>query len=201
MDRVTKRRWIYHFMVLSLLVLFIFVDIFKNTRLFLVLMILSLVSVFAFYIGDHWFDLKFTFSHYMILFIIVFFGLVILPVENQFLYYDKILHFIFPILISFLIYYVVDKNLNITPKQKILVTFAALICFLTVFEFIEYTGDVILDMKAQGVYAYDPATLQKILVLDRNDDTMLDLILGAMGGMVFFLIKSVEPRKKAKIKK
>src|SRR3989344_1023388 len=45
-----------------------------------------------------------------------------------------------------------------------------------------------LDLKLQGVFLRDVQGLEKYnLLLDRNDDTMIDLLLGAIGSAVYSL--------------
>ena len=94
-----------------------------------------------------------------------------------------------PILGSIMVFFLVDK-LKIEFKWKLLLTFTTLIALLTVLEVGEFAMDKLWDIKAQGVYIRDISGLEKYnLVMDRNDDTMTDIILGMFGSTIFSIVK------------
>ena len=94
-----------------------------------------------------------------------------------------------PILGSIMVFFLVDK-LKIDFKWKLLLTFTTLVALLTVLEVGEFAMDKLWDIKAQGVYIRDISGLEKYnLIMDRNDDTMTDLILGMFGATIFSIVK------------
>ena len=70
------------------------------------------------------------------------------------------------------------------------------------FEIVEFLLDTFFDLKLQGVFLKSQEGLTKLkLVMDKNDDTMIDLIFGAIGslafaGYKFIAFKVQEIRKK-----
>src|SRR5205085_1505098 len=92
--------------------------------------------------------------------------------------YDKIQHFIFPMLFFSMIFYMVNK-LNLALKWKLAFTFMTVITFLCLFEIGEYLLDSFFNLKLQGVYLRDLKGLTKFNLLQNPlDDTMADLSFG-----------------------
>ena len=61
-----------------------------------------------------------------------------------------------------------------------------ILSFLTIHEIGDYLLDSIWDCKLQGCYIRDISGLEKFeLVMLKNDDTMVDLILGLIGSLIF----------------
>lgn len=144
-----------------------------------------------FYFFDHAFNLNFRLRHYVYIMILLFFGVVLAPLYYISEIYDKILHLIMPIFLCAIIFYVVNKS-EIEFKYKLAITFAFAVCGLTILEIEEYIFDLLWDSKLQGVYARDVSGIIKYdLVLDKNDDTMLDLIAGMTGSLLFIVAKTV----------
>ena len=91
-----------------------------------------------------------------------------------------------------LIFFVVNKQ-NLNLRWKIIVTLMFTIGALTIFETIEYALDILWNFQLQGVYVRDITGLEKFnIIIDKNDDTMIDLILGIFGSMIFSSYKIIE---------
>ncbi len=64
------------------------------------------------------------------------------------------------------------------------------------FELGEYALDYFFDLKLQGVYLRDLQGLEKFnLIVDRIDDTMIDLFLGILGSSLYALVFGIAKRK------
>lgn len=182
----TKRRLIIGISLILLIILYIF----KNTSL-LIRVLGTLFGLWVFYFIDHAFNLNFKPRHYLYVSGIIVLGILLSPLYWISDSYDKILHLLMPVLGSIMIFYAVNK-LKLDFKWKILLTFTSIITILVFLEIGEYLFDVFFDLKLQGVYLRDMTGFEKLnLVMDKNDDTMIDMILGAAGSLAFSLIKSV----------
>ncbi len=173
------------FIILVLLFYF-----FKNTS-FLIRAGSFIAALIGFYFIDYSFNIEFRISHYICFIIILITGFLLSPLffinEN----YDKLLHFLMPIFGSIIIFFLVNK-LKIDFRWKILITFCSIIAFLAIQEIAEYILDYFWDLKLQGVYLRDATGLEKYKILmDKNDDTMIDLILGLAGSLVYYLGKTI----------
>lgn len=176
----TKRRWIVGLSLILLIILYAFKNYSMMWRI-----IAALFSLWLFYFVDHAFDVKFHIRHYLYIIFFIIFAHLLSPLYYLYPGYDKLLHLALPILGSVLIFFLVDK-LKIKFKWKLLITFTSMLAFLTVFELIEFGVDYFWDLKLQGVFLRDASGLGKYkLVMDRNDDTMIDLILGLIGAGIF----------------
>ena len=95
-----------------------------------------------------------------------------------------------PILGCMVLFFIVDK-MQIHFKYKLVITFASIVCVLTFLEIGEYIFDFFWDFRLQGVYVRDIAGLEKYkIILGRNDDTMIDLMLGVAGSILFGIGKT-----------
>lgn len=122
---------------------------------------------------------------------ILFFGVFLSPLYFLYPNYDKILHLILPILGSMLLFFAIDK-IKIDFKWKLLMAFALMITILTIFELGEYILDFLFDLKLQGVYLRDAVGIEKFsLLMEKNNDTMLDFVLGILGSLVYTAGKRV----------
>ena len=64
--------------------------------------------------------------------------------------------------------------------------------FLSIFEIIEFLLDQFFDLKLQGVFLRDISGISKFdIMMDKNDDTMIDLILGTIGSAIFTGYKTI----------
>lgn len=152
---------------------------------FLVRSVAAVCFLFIFYAGDKIYRIGFTNKHY-ILFIILIVATV-LASQIYFIWpqYDKLQHFAMPILISAMVFFMVNK-LKLEMKWKIWYTFFIAVAILGLFELIEYSIDQFFDFKLQGVFARDPSGLNKYhTLLQPLDDTMIDMFFGVLGTTLY----------------
>jgi hypothetical protein len=150
-----------------------------------------LFSILLFYAADLWFNLDFKKRHYAIFIIVAFAGIILSSLYFVSPNYDKWLHLINPIFLSTLTFYLLDK-VKIKFSTKIFLTFAIMVAALSIFEIGEYLLDKIFDLKLQGVYLRSITEVAKLdIILDKNDDTMIDLILGSFGALIFILARTI----------
>jgi len=186
MEYKLKRRLIIGISIILLIILYIF----KNYN-FMIRIAGFLFGLWAFYFIDHAFYLKFKFRHYVYIFLILILGILLSPLYHISESYDKILHLAMPILASIMIFFIVNK-MKIKFQWKILITFTAVLSILALLEIGEYLFDMFLDFKLQGVYLRDISGLEKYnLILEKNDDTMIDMMLGFAGAIIFSISKSI----------
>lgn len=171
-------------------ILIIFLYIFKNYSI--LIRIASFIFGFLiFYFFDKAFDFEFKKIHYFYAFIVLTFGILLSPLYYLFPIYDKTLHLILPIFGSIVLFYMLDW-LNIDFKYKIIFTLCILVSILAVFEIGEYLLEQFLGMEIQGVYIRDYTGIAKLKIIqDKNEDTMIDLILGIAGTLIFIAGKSI----------
>ena len=183
----TKRRIIFGISIF----LFTSLYLFKNTST-LLRIFATLAALISFYIFDRYYDANFELKHYSYIFAFCFFGIFLSPLYFLSENYDKILHLVIPILMGSIIFFVVNKQ-NLNLRWKIIVTLMFTIGALTIFETIEYVLDILWNFQLQGVYVRDITGLEKFnIIIDKNDDTMIDLILGIFGSMIFSSYKIIE---------
>ena len=169
-----------------LLIVYLFKSFSLGTRV-----IGFIFGLIVFYVFDDLFKIDFKIKHYTCIFLILLFGILLSPLYFVSENYDKVLHLLMPILGCLLLFYIVDKQ-KLNFQWKILITFMFVVSFLTIHEIGEYLIDVLWDMNLQGVYLRDISGLEKFnLVLPKNDDTMIDLILGVVSGLLFVFGKTV----------
>lgn len=191
-----KRRLVIGISLFILFVFYLFKNLSESVRVFG-----FIFGIFLFYSVDHMFNLEFKYRHYIYVVVILAFGILLSPLYFLFEGYDKVLHFLLPIIASFLVYHIVDKQ-KLNFQWKLLITFMFMISFLAIHEIGEYLLDQLYDFKLQGVYVRDISGIEKLnLVQSKNDDTMIDMILGMLGAGLFVLGKTtVYLLKKFKIK-
>jgi len=149
-------------------------------------------SIFLFYMVDVLFKLKFKNIHYLTILAISTFGILLSPLYWIFSVYDKVLHFSMPILVSFLVYYLVDKIEGLKFQTKLFLTLSITTSILAFWEIVEFSLDKLYDLKLQGVWLRDVTGASKIsLIMDRINDTMVDLILGVLGSLTFGVLKII----------
>lgn len=150
-----------------------------------------LFSMLLFYAIDLWLNLDFKIRHYIIFIIVSVTGIIFSPFYFMFSSYDKILHLAAPIFLSTLIFFLLDK-VKIKFSTKIFLTFAIMVASLSIFEMGEYLLDQLFDFKLQGVYLRGMSGVAKLdIILDKNDDTMIDMIIGMVGALIFVLIRTI----------
>jgi hypothetical protein len=189
-----KRRSVFFLSAILLLMMYFF----KDASFFLRATTFIAFTVF-FYFIDHFFDIRFKSRHYIFIIAIAFFSLLLSPLYFIYPQYDKIQHLIQPMLVSSIIFYMITK-LPIKLKWKITFTLFITLGIIGIFEIGEYALDYLFDLKLQGVYLRDLSGFQKFHLLeDPLDDTMIDMVLGFFGAIVYaFFIgaKNIKELKK-----
>ena len=116
-------------------------------------------------------------------------GLLLSPLYFIYPQFDKIQHFILPILVSALVFHMISQQ-KLDMRWKIIFTVLSAIAIITIHELVEYTLDILFDLKLQGVYLRNLEGLEKLnLIQNQIDDTMIDLILGFTGAISYGLFK------------
>lgn len=186
MEYYNKRRLITGISLFLLLGFYLFRNLSESVRVFG-----FIFGIFLFYAVDHMFKINFEFRHYLIAIIVLVGGILLSPLYFLNENYDKVLHFIFPILGSFVMFYIIDKQ-KISIQWKLLVTFMFIVSFIAIHEMGEYLIDKLFDFKLQGVYLRDVSGIEKLnLVLSQHEDTMIDMIFGFFGALTFSLGKTI----------
>lgn len=89
-----------------------------------------------------------------------------------------------------MIFFAVNK-LKIKFQWKLLITFTSILSMFVLLEIGEYLLDLFLGFKLQGVYVRDISGVQKLKILqDPLNDTMIDMIFGLIGSLVFVIGKT-----------
>lgn len=179
-----KRAFVFIFALIIILSIYFFKDAYS------VWLRVSTAIVFLifFYVADHLFDIRFEPRHYVYIALIAIFSLLLSDFYYSFPNYDKVQHFIQPMLMCSIIFYMVSK-LHLALKWQITFTFFITLGILGIFEVGEYALDYVFDLKLQGVYLRDIQGLEKFhLITDRIDDTMIDLIIGMLGTSLYCFV-------------
>jgi hypothetical protein len=166
------------------MIIFFTLYLIKNAH-FSLITISAVSFLIIFYLIDHIFDLNFDTKHYVFITIMAIFGILMGPFFFINPHYDKVQHLIFPIMLGSLIFHLV-RNIKLQLKWKLIFVFFIILGSLTIFELLEYAGDLIFDLKLQGVFIInqlDPTQIE--VFLDRLDDTMVDLFLGLIGAAIY----------------
>jgi hypothetical protein len=177
-----KKILIILFLTLFLLIGYLF------DALFPILSLLELaLAITIFYLIDKTFKINFKAIHYLLVTLMFIVGVSFSCFYYVYPLYDKILHLINPFLITLIIFYVVDKQpLSLSKKWGI--TFCILMTFATLHEIGEYLLDTFLGTTTQGAYLIDPDFANKLRpIQSKIDDTMMDIILGAIGSLLFLI--------------
>ena len=162
----------------------------KNTSYFL-RACTFIFSVILFYLADVFFNLKFKSYHHLIFIFISAAGILFSPLYLISSNYDKILHLASPFLLSILVFFLVNKT-DLKLSTKLLMTFSVVVMFISLFEIVEFLLDRFFDLKLQGVYIRDFSGIAKLnIIMDKNDDTMIDLILGTISSFIFIGYKAI----------
>ncbi len=141
--------------------------------------------IIAFYIIDHLFDIRFKLKHYFFVIIIGTSALFLSPLYFTYNQYDKLQHFILPMLLCSIVFFTINK-LKLAIKWKITFTVLSVAGLLGMFEIGEYLLDLLFNLKLQGVYLRDLSGLEKFhLILNPLDDTMADMSFGIIGSSLY----------------
>ena len=88
-----------------------------------------------------------------------------------------------------IVFHIISKS-KLNLKWNLTFVFFVLMGTLALFEIGEYLLDVFFDLKLQGVFLRDIQGLQKFdILLDKIDDTMIDLVIGLIGSLTYILFK------------
>jgi hypothetical protein len=171
------------------LLLFALLYALKNTSYFVRAagFLFFIILTFA---ADSFFKFRFKNYHYAIVILIATFAILLSPLYYLYPLYDKVLHIIVPVLLGLIIFFLVNK-LDTKLSIKLVITFAILVAMISIHEMGEYLLDQIFDWRLQGVYLRDYTGIAKLkIVLGKNTDTMVDMILSTLGALIFVLIKT-----------
>ncbi|MBS3081332.1 hypothetical protein J4416_00135 [Candidatus Pacearchaeota archaeon] len=184
---------------ISLIVL-IMIYLFKDSSSITLRYSTFIALIVAFYLADHLLDIQFKLKHY--LFIIIIGSTSILFYHLYFIYpqYDKLQHFILPMLICSIIFFMINK-LKLALKWKLTFTVLSVTGILGMFEIGEFILDLFFNLKLQGVYIRDLTGLEKFnLLLNPLDDTMADLSFGILGSLFYATYAWIKYSKYKKMK-
>jgi len=193
-NQTQSKKYIHIPLITLLIIAGIFSKILNPTPLTLSLYF-SIIIIYGFYIFDKTFNIQFKKKQYILISIIVLTGpTLVVPLLNVTIHYDKILHFIHPILLSSIVFFIVSK-LKIKKSQALYITFFIVFASFAIFEIIEYIGDLIFKWGMQGNYVRGTGgELGGQILLAPIDDTMIDLSLGMLGALVYFLFNVFRKR-------
>ena len=182
-----KRNFAFSLTLIIVVFIIVFIDFYSSIQkaYFVLILIAGLGSIWAFYIVDSVFSLGFKKRHYIFVAIISFASLISAPMYYIWIYYDKVQHFIFPMMLGSIVFFLISK-LRLSLRWKLVFTFFTIMGTITILEIFEYVFDHFFDLALQGVYLPDPAVPDQLkLVLSKIDDTMIDFILGVFGSLIY----------------
>ncbi len=176
------KKYLYVVIVLFLLG---FLYALKNTSYFV--RAADFIAAFvAFFVIDTIFKLRFRNRHYIVFIFIATTGILFSPLYYIYPNYDKILHLVGPFLICILIFYLINRIQGIGLPLKLFLTVSIVVSLLAFWELFEFFLDKVYNMQMQGVFVRDVTGMEKYnMIMDRNDDTMIDMLMGTMGSVVF----------------
>ena len=149
-----------------------------------------------FYLIDHIFGIRFMLKHYIYAILIAVTGFLLSPLYFIYPNYDKILHLVMPLIYSSIIFYVISK-LKLELKWKLTFTLFISLGIVGLFEIGEYLLDIFFDLKLQGVFLRNLQGIEKFdILLDRNDDTMIDMSIGTISSLIYVITTAVCLRKR-----
>src|SRR3989344_5404211 len=181
-----KRRVVITLSVIILAILYTFLE--KSA---IIGSLSAIVLLVIFYLTDHLFNLDFKKRHYLFIIIISISTFLLSSLYYVHPQYDKIQHFVQPLMFSSIVFHMVNK-LKLERKWKLTFTFFVIVAAAGIHELAEFGLDYFFDWKLQGVFARDLTGIEKYeLLLDRNDDTMIDLLLGVLGSGVHVLYLAI----------
>lgn len=151
------------------------------------------------YIIDHLFDVRLKVIHYVFIVVIGVATIMMSPLYFIYPTYDKIQHFIIPMLLCSIMFFMVNK-LKLAMKWKLTFTVLSIVAFLGIFEILEYVLDSFFNWKLQGVYLRDITGLDKFnLLLDPLSDTIIDLSFGILGSSLYAIYSWIRHRRQIRL--
>jgi len=176
----TKRRAVIGISFFVLLLLYLF----KNVS-FLIRGLSTVGLLVVFYITDHLLSLEFKKKHYFFIVIIAFSSFLLSPLYFVYPNYDKIQHFIQPMMFASIFFHAVSR-LKLDYKWRFVFVFFIITSLIGIFEIGEYYLDLFFDLKLQGVFLRNLQGLEKYDILqDRIEDTMTDMSIGVLGTLFY----------------
>lgn len=171
----------------NLLILIFYFSLIPLAFLFLILNfpdIIPFVVAIAFFFGIFALNLIFKFSYNELFFVILSAYLFLLGepfvfnLFNTFFLYDKIIHFLIMFFIGFLVIRRIDRE-----KYPFLIPLLVMLGIGATWEIYEYLSDIVFGYGMQGVF-----DCGDVLLMERLDDTILDLSSGGLGGICSLLV-------------
>jgi uncharacterized membrane protein YjdF len=162
------------------IIFFIFLNIFLDIGIKRLLTFL--IIMFIFYFIDKIFNFEFKKIHYVFVILIAIFGFLLMFIDEWFLYYDKILHFTGAVMLACIIHHIVKKS-NPNAKYVLIMVIFLTLGFAGFHEIYEFLSDLIFNTKTQGVFLIKNGIYEQ--VMSPHVDTMIDLILGFLGSLVY----------------
>lgn len=151
------------------------------------------------YLIDHLFDVRLELKHYIFILLIGVSTIMMSPLYFVYPTYDKIQHFIIPMLLCSIMFFMVNK-LKLVMKWKLTFTVLSVVAFLGIFEILEYVLDSFFNWKLQGVYLRDITGLEKFnLLLDPLSDTIIDLSFGILGSSLYAIYSWARHRRQMRL--
>ncbi len=185
-----KKKTKYILYTLAGILIFVFLYALKNTSYF-VRASTFMFSIIIFCFADSFFRLDFKRIHYLMFLIISTTGVLFSPLYFLYSNYDKILHLLNPILVCIIVFFLIDKIRGVSFSMKLFITFSIAISLLALFEIGEFALDKFFGFQLQGVYIRDISGISKLkIIMNENDDTMIDLLLGFVGTILFTIGKT-----------
>jgi len=152
-----------------------------------VISLIGLIIVISiFHLADSMFELKLRKRDYFFMYFMSITGIMLSFLYFKFPNYDKVEHLFFPMMFASITYHILTKKLDIPFKWKLFFTFFIIVGSLTMFEIIEYLLDFIFDWHLQGVFIEEAGGIYRE-ILSRIDDTMLDILTGVIGTMIYII--------------
>ena len=180
-----QKFWFVTIVAIIAIAFYIFVD-----TSFLIRSVATVIFLAVFYVGDRLYEIHFENKHYLFFIAMVCMGVLASPLYFIYPQYDKLQHFILPILVGSMAYHMVNK-LKLEDKWKIWYTFYIVVALVGMWELAEYSIDHFFDFNLQGVYARDATGIEKLQTLQEPiDDTMIDMFFGVLGASLYGIYKS-----------
>ncbi len=151
------------------------------------------ILVFAYYRVKVPGQVYFSLAFFLILGVL---GELYLELFYNFFYYDKILHFLFSILIGSIMYFVLEKKVP-DKEMRLLFGAAIVLSFELIWEILEYTSDLYFGTFLTGVQQEIFEKARAAPILSAYPDTIYDMLNNFIGVAVFlvgglFLIKKIK---------
>lgn len=184
------KRWVVFSIALTLvLLLYLFKDASTIIRVGS-----AFAFILAFYLADHLFDLRFSLLHYFFILFMAVTAFLLSPLYYIYPNYDKIQHFLLPLLYASIVFWIVRRT-NSPRWMQLTFTFFIVVGTLAIFEVGEFLLDQLFNLQLQGVFLRNLQGFVKYKIIqDRNTDTMIDISLGILGSLLYVVIHAYKKR-------